>query len=64
MSPPTLAQVLAGHPGRQVALPKPRPQCKPLLNTWPKGYERGGFRLDGDDVLIFAKGMPTLRLKG
>jgi hypothetical protein len=54
--------MLAG-PKSEDAPPKPRLQCKPLLEAWPKGYEHGGFRLDGDAVLIFAQGKPTLRLK-
>jgi hypothetical protein len=35
---------------------------RPLLEKWPEQYRGGGFRLDGEDVLIFARGQPTLRL--
>jgi hypothetical protein len=33
------------------------------LKSWPKGYERGGFRLDGQDVVIFAAAKPDMRLR-
>lgn len=39
-----------------------RPQCEPVLETWPHEYRGGGFKLDGQDVLIFAKGRPDLRI--
>jgi hypothetical protein len=48
----------------EVTQPAQRLQSAPLLDRWPEGYERGGFRLDGDDVLIFAPGRPALRLRG
>jgi hypothetical protein len=62
LNPPPLAQVAAHM--REPAKPAPRPPDKPLLEAWPKGYKHGSFRLDGEDVLLFAKGRSTLRLKG
>jgi hypothetical protein len=37
-------------------------QSQALLERWPEKYRGGGFRLDGEDILIFKKGQPTLRL--
>lgn len=37
-------------------------QTEALLAQWPEGYR--GFKLDGDDVVIFAEGKPELRFEG
>ena len=45
---PTLAGVLKdGEPDIEAAplTPRPRQVEKPLLKTWPAGYEKGSFRL-------------------
>jgi hypothetical protein len=64
MSPINLSQLLDDQ-DREDDLPAaPRPHSMPLLDAWPPGYENATFRLDGDDVLISAKGKRTLRIKG
>jgi hypothetical protein len=43
--------------------PSKRLRCEPLLAAWPPEYRGGGFRLEGEDVVIFAQGKPDLRLQ-
>jgi hypothetical protein len=40
---------------------RPKPS-QPLLAEWPEGYT--SFKLDGDDVILFGKDKPLLRIKG
>jgi hypothetical protein len=39
-------------------------QSAPLLQAWPSGYHGGGLRLEGSDVVFFARGKPDLRILG
>jgi hypothetical protein len=36
---------------------------KPILKKWPTAYENGSFRVVDGGVLLFAKGMPTLKIE-
>ena len=61
---PTLAGVLKdGEPDTKAAPIAPRQAEKPLLKTWPAGYEKGSFRLLPGGVLLSAEGMPVLRIE-
>jgi len=61
---PTFADVLKSEePDPDVTPAAPRQADKPLLEAWPPGYEKGGFRLVPGGVLIFAKGRPALRIE-
>jgi hypothetical protein len=57
------AQPVTFADARPASQPAPHLQSEPLLDGWPEGYECGGFRLDGADILIFAPGRPELRLQ-
>jgi hypothetical protein len=37
-------------------------QSKPLLLKWPRSHTGGAFKIDGSDIVIFAKGRPDIRL--
>jgi hypothetical protein len=40
-----------------------RLQSEPLLQAWPSEYRGGGFRIEGNAVVLFAPGKPDLRLE-
>src|SRR5262245_13922648 len=44
--------------------PAKRLFSQPLLREWPAEYRGGGFKIDGCDIVLFARGQPDLRLEG
>jgi hypothetical protein len=50
------ASATAAPPARQL-------QSQVIIERWPAGCERGGYRLEGDAVLIFAAGKPDIRIE-
>jgi hypothetical protein len=61
---PSLADVLEASDHDSGTAPvTPRTVDRPLLTTWPAGYQNGGFRVVDGGVLLSAKGMPTLFLR-
>jgi hypothetical protein len=54
--------IIFAETAAEPAQPSKRLQSTLLLDQWPEGYERGGYRLDGADIVLFAPGRPDMRL--
>jgi hypothetical protein len=60
------ARTLAAQPAvRYDAAPviAPPQQSTPLLSKWPASHRYGAYKIDGDDIALFAQGRPDLRLR-